>query len=102
MLIFEIFSNHYWWAIKIVVLNLKIAKAPREFIPHVGYSIQLIGWFFREQTIARKWGWNDDVTKQGADEVINLTASEGVEENDDCHGQIALQADFAFATAAGQ
>lgn len=55
-----------------------------------------------EQTIARKWGWNDDVTKEGADEVINSTASEGVEENDDCHGQIALQADFAFAAAAGQ
>ena len=55
-----------------------------------------------EQTVTRKWSWNDDATKQSTDEVINSIASEGVEENDDCHGQITLQADFAFATAASQ
>jgi len=54
---------------------------------------------FREQTIARKWGWDDGVTNWAGRPRGNQLRSR--EEDDDCHGPAALQA-IVLALAADE
>lgn len=61
--------------------------------------INFISISFREQTLARKWGWDDGVTSWAGRPRGNWLRFR--EEDDDCHGPAALQA-IVLALAADE